>query len=168
MSRTFRIIFVLSFFILCVKSYGQNQTGVLPQLNGGFKLAEGLELDSKIESRYIFQDEGFERFDFENVLVKDLNKKHSTGAGYLLRRQEGAFLHRIIQQFTLATKHNAIKLSHRFRTDQSFRDDEKPKYRLRYRFGVELPLKGTEIDPKEYYFTFNNYSFYSEGNEKES
>src|SRR5690606_21367128 len=111
---------------------------------------------SKIESRYIFQDKKFERFDFENVLIKDLNKKHSIGVGYLLRRQEGTFLHRAIQQFTLATEHNAMKISHRFRTDQTFREDEKPKYRLRYRFNMELPLKGSEIDANEYYFTLEN------------
>lgn len=156
MTKNFRIIFLLSFLLLSVKSYGQNQTGILPQLNGGFKLAEGLELDSKVESRYIFQEKEFERLDFENVLIKDLNTKHSIGVGYLLRRQDGRFLHRAIQQFTLSAEHNAIKMSHRFRTDQSFRDNEKPKYRLRYRFSLEMPLKGPEVDPNEYYITFEN------------
>src|SRR5690554_5876709 len=156
MTKNFRIIFVLSLLLFGVKSYGQNQTGILPQLNGGFKLAEGLELDSKIESRYIFQDKEFERLDFENVLNQDLNDKHSIGVGYLLRKQDGRLLHRAIQQFTLKAKHNSIKMSHRFRTDQSFRENEKPRYRLRYRFNMDMPLNGPEIDPNEYYFAFEN------------
>lgn len=156
MNKTLRIIFSLSLVILCVKTYGQNQTGVLPQLNVGLTLAEGIELDSKVESRYIFQDDEFERFDFENVLIKDLNDKNSIGAGYLLRRQDGGFLHRAIQQFTIKGKHNSIEMSHRIRTDQSFREGKKPNYRLRYRFNMEVPLKGTEVDANEYYFTFEN------------
>lgn len=156
MNQKIRVIFLLSFLLLGVKGYAQNQTGILPQLGAGFKLAEGLELDSKIESRYVFQDKEFERLDFENVLNKDLNKRTSIGIGYLLRKQDGRFLHRAIQQVTLKREHESISMAHRFRTDQSFRDNEKPRYRIRYRFSMDMPLNGSEIDPKEYYFAFEN------------
>src|SRR5690606_26582727 len=122
------------------------------------------KVNSKLEGRQIFfknpYPEGesefeFERADLEIVATRSLNTG-SIGGGYLIRRQDGNFIHRAIQQYSITQKLTALRISHRLRTDQTFEKDEDVQFRLRYRISFEKPLNGQEIDPKEFYLKFNN------------
>ena len=47
-------------------------------------------------------------------------------------------------------------MAHRIVTDETFSDDEPTEFRLRYRLGLEMPLNGLHLDPKELYAKVNN------------
>jgi len=152
----------------CLSSYAQNQVGILPQINIDFSVNKDWKIDSKLEGRQLlFQnpfpedrnEAEFERADLELVATRNVSPFNAVGAGYLIRRQDGKFLHRFIQQYSISQKLTSSKLSHRFRTDQTFEKDEKIKFRLRYRFSLEKPLQGQTVDPKEFYLKFNNEYF---------
>lgn len=160
------LIFLFAFTTL--NSYAQNQIGLLPQINVDFKIGNDWKVNSKLEGRQLFfqnpfpegeNEAEFERMDLELVATKKLNQSGSIGGGYLIRRQDGKFLHRAIQQYSITQKLVALRLSHRFRTDQTFEKDEAAKFRLRYRISIEKPLNGQEIDPKEFYLKLNNEYF---------
>ena len=70
----------------------------------------------------------------------------------MLRFFEGRNVHRLIQQFSITRKWVGVKIAHRFSSDQTWRADDTFELRLRYRFGFELPLQGTSLDPGEFYF----------------
>src|SRR5690606_34314073 len=142
--------------------------GLLPLVNVDYKFKNEWKINSKLEGRQLFfqnpfpeneNEVEFKRADLEIVASKDLNSSNAIGGGYLIRRENGAFIHRFIQQYTIKQKLPALNISHRFRTDQTFEKDQPDIYRLRYRISIEKPLKGPEVDVKEPYFKFNNEYF---------
>lgn len=146
----------------------QNQFGILPVLNTTIKLQNDWKINAKLEGRQLLKqhpfpdnknDRIFERADLEVVTNKALNSSNDVGLGYLIRRQGGAFLHRFIQQYAYTQKLHGSRLSHRFRTDQTFEKDEAVQFRLRYRASWEKPLAGLQVDPKEFYLKLNNEYF---------
>ncbi|MFC6102159.1 DUF2490 domain-containing protein [Olivibacter domesticus] len=165
MKRTYLFTLVLLFSLLF--SFGQDryQFGVIPQINNGFAFGDEYELNSKLEVRQLLKDgpeniaagKGFhfERTDIETVLNRKLSPLDGIAVGYLFRVEEGQIIHRFIQQYSFIRKKGGFRLAHRFRTDQTL-DDGDFSFRFRYRFGIEKPLAGLEIDPKEFYLKFNN------------
>lgn len=148
-------------------SYAQNRFGMMPQINTDFKIGEFMKVNTKLENRFIlyqnpYGDRGrrseYERTDLELVLTGTNGALNNFGAGYLIRRNDadGSFSHRAIQQYSAAQEWGELLLAHRFRTDQTFENDEAVQYRLRYRVSVEKPLDGQRVDPREYYLKFNN------------
>lgn len=150
---------------LCFESFAQNEIGLIPQINSDFKIAEQWKLNSKLEGRQIFfknpYSEGrrqreFDRFDVELIATKRLDPINTWGGGYLIRRSDGAFTHRFIQQYAITRKLLTSRIAHRFRTDQTVEKDEAIQMRLRYRLSWEKPLNGLEVDPGEFYLKINN------------
>ncbi|MCX2473485.1 DUF2490 domain-containing protein [Pedobacter sp. MC2016-05] len=129
------------------------------------KLKNDWNINSKLEGRQLLnqnpfpenkKEQVFERLDFEVVLDKALNSSNDLGIGYLVRWEEGKFIHRFIQQYAYTKKLYSSKMSHRFRIDQTLEDAESPQFRLRYRASWEKPLSGLQVDPKEFYLKLNN------------
>lgn len=143
----------------------QNQFGILPVINTAFKLQNDWKINTKLEGRQLLKQHPFpedksqsvfERVDLEAVANKALNSSNDLGLGYLIRRQEGKFIHRFIQQYAYTKQLYSSKLSHRFRTDQTLEKDEAVQFRLRYRASWEKPLSGLQVDPEEFYLKLNN------------
>lgn len=160
-----RYLILLLFTSISLGAVAQNQFGILPVINTTIKLKHDWKLNTKLEGRQLLKqhpfpaDESeriFERADLEMVVNKALNSTNDIGAGYLIRRQEGKFIHRFIQQYAYTQKLFSSKLSHRFRTDQTIEEGEKLQLRLRYRASWEKPLSGLQVDPKELYLKLNN------------
>ena len=80
----------------------------------------------------------------------------SIAGGYLSRLFEGRVIHRINQEVSISQPFHALRLTHRVAADQTFYQKFAPQYRLRYRISLEIPLKGHELDPKEFYFKGHN------------
>jgi len=148
-------------------SFAQNQIGIIPQINTNFKLDKNWKLNAKIEGRQLFfqnpypaelNQTKFERLDLEVVATRSKGKG-AVGGGYLLRRANGSFTHRFIQQYSITQKLVASRLAHRFRTDQTFEKDDAIQLRLRYRISWEKPLNGQSVDPREFYLKLNNEYF---------
>ena len=142
------------------------RAGILPQINLTADGPENWKFNLRAESRQIFSEGRFdeamagayryERTDFAAVLPRKTGVGSTAGAGYLLRLEDGQAIHRLIQQFSVVSRSGAIRSGHRFAADQTIRPDEPPEYRLRYRFSVEIPLQGQNVDPGELYAKLNH------------
>lgn len=142
------------------------QMGGLPSLNFNIKLKNDWSLNSKIESRLLFQrgeingdvDKNFNYVltDFSLIGAKKIGLNSRIAGGYLIRFKEGVLNHRFIQQYVIVQKLSGFRLAHRFLCDQTFSASEEPEFRLRYRITSELPLNGESVDPGEYYLKINN------------
>lgn len=142
------------------------QMGGLPSLNFNKKLKNDWSLNSKIESRLLFQrgeingdvhkNFNYVLTDFSLIGAKKIGLNSRIAGGYLIRSEEGVLNHRFIQQYVIVQKLSGFRLAHRFLSDQTFSASEAPEFRLRYRITSELPLNGESVDPGEYYLKINN------------
>ena len=66
--------------------------------------------------------------------------------------------HRIFQQFISKQKVGKLSLTHRYRFEQRFVEDDF-KVRFRYFLAFKLPFKGTEEAPSKYYLSAYNEIF---------
>jgi hypothetical protein len=160
-----QLIFLSCAVFLSIKSYGQNQVGLIPQINPDFKLGNSWKVNAKVEGRQIFiqnpfpagnKEREFERLDLEFIATTDLDPLHAVGGGYLIRRSGKSFTHRFIQQYSITRNLSGSRMSHRFRTDQTFEKVAPIQLRVRYRVSWEKPLDGLELDPGEFYIKLNN------------
>jgi hypothetical protein len=142
------------------------QLGGLPSLNFNKKLKNDWSLNSKIESRLLFQqgkingdvDKNFNYVltDFSLIGAKKIGLNSRIAGGYLIRLEDGSFYHRFIQQYVIVQKLSQLRLAHRFLTDQTISAIEEPEFRLRYRITSEIPLDGESVDNGEFYLKINN------------
>jgi hypothetical protein len=166
-----KITFLVFILLLCQSSntvFAQStfQLGGLPSLNFNKKLKNDWSLNSKIESRLLFQkgeingdvDKKFNYVltDFSLIGAKKIGLNSRLAGGYLMRFEDGVLNHRFIQQYVIVQKLSGFRLAHRFLMDQTFSESEEPEFRLRYRITSEIPLNGESVDPGEYYLKLNN------------
>lgn len=149
-------------------AYAQStfQFGGLPSLNVNSKLKNDWSLNSKIESRQLFQsgdlngnvNKNYEYVltDFSLIAAKKVGLSSRVAGGYLIRFKDGELFHRFIQQYIIVQKFSGFRLAHRFASDQTFSKSEKPEIRIRYRITSEIPLNGESVDPGEFYLKVNN------------
>lgn len=156
-------LFVLPASAFCQASY---RAGTLPQINVNFKVFKDMKLNTKLESRQIFSEKEsdipvskkfrYERTDLALVLTTKLSADNTLGGGYLIRLEDGKLIHRLIQQFNNVRNFESISVAHRIVTDETFDAGNPTDFRIRYRIGIEKPLNGQQIDPKEFYAKINN------------
>jgi hypothetical protein len=163
-SALFCILLIM--FPVAVLGQANFRTGTLPQINVNVKIANNWKLNTKLEARQIFFQKRpesatirrlqYERTDLSMVLTRKISADNSLGAGYLIRREGADFTHRFIQQFSNVKSLEVISVAHRIVTDETFSLQEAPEFRARYRLGLEMPLEGRQIDPREFYGKVNN------------
>lgn len=154
---------LMPFTALCQASY---RAGTLPQINVNLEIAKNWKLNTKLESRQIFSEKEldapashqlrYERTDLAMVLTTKISADNTIGGGYLIRLEDNALTHRLIQQFNHVRKYESVSLAHRIVTDETFTNADPFSFRLRYRLGIEKPLNGRQIDPREFYAKINN------------
>jgi hypothetical protein len=161
-------MFLLVIVVCAHNLYSQEnyRAGLLTQVNINYSLRGNFKLNTKLEARQIFSEKEtskdrrdayrYERTDLHFVLTKKISADNSLGGGYLIRLQDGQFIHRFIQQFNSVSKLEFMTLAHRVVLDETFQKNEPTGIRLRYRLGLERALNGRTIDPKEFYLKFNN------------
>lgn len=166
--KIYSIASVIVFIFFTIAGHAQHiyRLGWLPQINTSFSLQKDWKLSTELENRIMVLEgpqshfssgrSRLERTDIEAVLTKKTGARGTAGAGYLIRLEDGFFIHRFIQQYSLVQKLNGLRLAHRLRTDQTFEKKEAPSYRGRYRIGIEKPLNGQSIDPREWYIKATN------------
>ena len=142
------------------------QTGAIPSVNlhKGFK--SDWALNFKWESRHLFSyglfgetgqtDYQYILSDISLVASKKIGFRASLAGGYLARIRGSQVAHRLKQQVTFVQRFSSLRLAHRIAADQTFYERVSPEYRFRYRVTTELPFSGQDIDPREFYFKFNN------------
>lgn len=174
-----KLVVVILVFV-GVNSIAQNvfRAGIMPEVNISTKLSGDLKLTGNIESRIInfdYQDEAngtfknqYQLIDASIYLSQKLNLNQSLSVGYLLRSRENKIFHRFIQQYSIVSGRDALRLGHRFALDQTLDPDGNWEIRTRYRITAEKPLSGDNIDSKEFYLKAGNeYLGIFEGNESD-
>ena len=58
---------------------------------------------------------------------------------------------RSTQQYTYGRRYNSLRIVHRLKLDQRFRDSRATVHRFRYRLSADLPLAGLKLDTGEFY-----------------
>lgn len=165
----YRDLLAFLFFIitpiaaLCQSNY---RAGTLSQINVNVKLADTWKLNTKLETRQILSRKEpetpashrfeYERTDLNFILTKKVSADNTVGGGYLVRLEESRFTHRLIQQFSTVKNLDVLRVAHRIVTDETISAHAPAEFRLRYRLGLEMPLNGRQIDPKEFYGKVNN------------
>lgn len=162
------LIFVLVLMQLpfSVSAQSTYQFGALPSLNLNKKLKNDWSLNTKLESRQLFQrgeikgtsDKKYYYVltDLSLIAAKKVGLNSRIAGGYLIRFEEGEIFHRLIQQYVIVQKLSGWRLAHRIMSDQTFSKIEKPEIRFRYRITSEIPLNGETVDPGEFYLKLNN------------
>lgn len=153
-------------FNISVFAQDAYQFGGLPSINLNSKLKNDWSLNTKIESRQLFQTrevdgnvyKNYEYLltDFSLIAAKNVGLNSRLGGGYLIRFEQGELFHRLTQQYIMVQKLSGFRLAHRFLSDQTFSESEKPEFRLRYRITSEIPLNGLSVDQGEFYVKINN------------
>lgn len=149
-------LFVSFCFFLFLNVKGQNsiEWGGMADLNKSLKINALNSVKQKLEARSFANSEisNSSRIDFQSILQRQLFLDRSIGVGFLYRFSDEGQMLRFIQQFAILSRKNQhLRLSHRFRFDQSIRESS-TEYRLRYRLAAEIPLVGFRLDPDEIYF----------------
>lgn len=149
-------------------AYAQStyRVGAMPSINLNSKLKKDWSLNFKIESRQHLQSGTFNDYadknskyvltDFSLISAKKIGLNSRLAGGYLIRVEDGELFHRFIQQYIIVQSITGFRLAHRFLSDQTFSNSEKPEYRIRYRISSEIPLNGESVDPGELYLKINN------------
>ncbi len=153
-------------FINSVNAQSTYRVGAMPSLNLNSKLKNDWSLNMKIESRQLiqsgrFNDDADKNYkyvltDFSLISAKKIGLNSRLAGGYLIRVEDGELFHRFLQQYIIVQSMTGFRLAHRFASDQTFSDSEKPEYRVRYRIASEIPLNGESVDPGEFYLKINN------------
>lgn len=153
----------LQFSVFAQSTY---QFGGLPSVNLNKKLKNDWSLNTKIESRQVFQrgeingssdkEYNYVLTDLSLIAAKKVGLNSRIAGGYLIRFEDGDFFHRFIQQYVIVQKLSGWRLAHRISSDQTFSKIEKPEIRFRYRITSEIPLNGESVDPGEFYLKLNN------------
>ncbi len=145
--------------------------GALPEVSLGYKLSSSYKINTKIESfQAIYSNPPVETknwdyrhrgTDIQIFASRKLNPFNSLAIGYQFGIEPGdPSSHRTIQQFSFVRRPGTILFGHRFRTDQTFADNESPEFRARYRLSLEIPLNGLSIDPGEFYLVASEEVIY--------
>ncbi len=139
-------------------------SGILPRISLSTQMTDRIKWAGGLESRQIlFDDTNQEAFTYDYVLT-DISTVLSIkigaygvlNGGYLLRLEGNQVAHRTIQRYNIVHRYNALRIGHRFATDQTFSRYESPEFRARYRITIEKPLLGDQIDPGEFYIKLGN------------
>lgn len=145
--------------------------GFFPEMAISHNISDNYAVTLKVESQHgqFYDDESREtdysyfhdRTDLQGFLSRKLGTFVKVAVGYQYRLEEtDPNNHRSIQQIAVIQRLFGLRLGHRLRLDQTFFENEKNQYRIRYRLSSEIPLQGTNLDVSEYYFITSDEIIY--------
>lgn len=146
-------------------------TGIFPEISLTKKLDKQNKLNFKFENQEILFDSRdlesenpqFKHYRTDLMLFFDRSVRPgmSIALGVFHRFQENEDGNRIIQQLSMLQRMRKIRINHRLRTDQTFTKNDNLEVRFRYRFSLEIPLEGAEVDFGEYYLVLSEEPIFS-------
>lgn len=172
-----KILYYSFFVVICSNiSFAQsnNTIGFLPKIALSSTLSPKLKLVNALESRQVFvttnstpkKQYDYILTDITNILSFRAGNRIKLNLGYLFRIRAQKIFHRSIQQLTMVSTYDGLRIGHRIATDQTFSDKEKTTLRLRYRVTIEKSLNGLRVDRNEFYIKINNEYLGSHRNKK--
>ncbi len=161
-----RLFIYLSLFWYGTLLFGQdNFTGLIqPKIALNYKLSENYKHNFSVAQRnYFFRNETYgirirqlDVVHFSNLRVAN-NQSIAFGIQYRFRTifEDTKFNElRFTQQYNVTHKPRNIRYGHRLRAQQRI-TTQQTVHRFRYRFAIDFPLKGEQIDIGEPYFVTN-------------
>lgn len=149
--------------VFCQDTY---ELGLLPAINLNKRWQSSWNLNVKIESRQLLKEGLFseavpvsytyELTDVATVLSKKIGFQNNLAGGYLFRLRGDDWFHRTLQQYSITSRGEGLRMGHRVAADQTFSLNESPEFRFRYRITLEKSLNGQSIDAKEFYVKLNH------------
>ncbi len=146
-------------------------TGIFPELSLTKRISSMDKVNFKIENQEILFDnrdpDGVNpqfthyRTDLMLFFDRSIRPGVSVALGVFHRFQENEDANRIIQQLSVLQRYRTFRINHRMRTDQTFTKNNDFELRFRYRFSVEIPLEGAEVDPSEFYLVVSEEPIFS-------
>lgn len=161
-------VLALTLAVFSTFLFGQNTDRLGARLKLDAEISNIAPWNFKIglESRTIFrelqhgteewQDYRYERTSLTFMGGRSFNNFGSLGAGYMIRRLGSNWVHRGIQQYATKWNSGAWNLGFRLRFDETFVKNKAATYRMRYRIGGDRPLKGKELQPEQWFFTWSH------------
>jgi hypothetical protein len=115
---------------------------------------------TKIESMEGIKSSQLAFLDVNQFITRKINPKLALSAGYKYRSlnptsNEKSYEQRLTQQVAYIHTNQRIRLLSRVRIEQRFFEDFF-SHRYRYRFSLDMPLSGLQLDLKEFYFVASN------------
>lgn len=163
--RSLSIAFILELFLItAVHAQENSQFGTIPSLNLRKSFSNDWKLNFQLASRQQFSKNqsnvkmGYDYLltDISMIAAKKTGLNNAFASGYLVRLENGDASHRFIEQFSIVSRYNGFRLSHRFRADLTLNRTKSPETRLRYRITPEIPLSGLAVDENEFYTKISN------------
>lgn len=158
--RKVRILLLLLSIPFVLQSQSRATVGWLPELSVSYNWAGQWRLTTQIESmQQVWHTDGdgslrgdyrYIRTDATLALSYRLGPSWSVAVGNMARFQGNDFVYRTLQQISFSRR-GQLRIGHRFRTDQTFVSGQSTRYRFRYRFSIEVPLKGQSLNDGEWY-----------------
>jgi len=153
---------LLFFIFISFQSIAQDQLSVLGETRFATnkKVSKTYNLNFTLRSRYfLHQDSNLkytqQQLDFYHFSKFKIDQLHNISLGVYYRTRDpfdsGSDELRFTQQFSIKPQKHLAQFSHRFRAEQRVLDT-KTIFRQRYRFSVNVPLNGDELDIGEAYF----------------
>jgi len=164
-----RLLFFLSFGFFSSLAFSQDATTGYwqPNIAVNYKVVNGYSHNFSVSKRsYLYRDSelGFtiKQLDidhFSTLKTKD-NQTIGIGIKYRLRdvfeNSSGNEL-RLTQQYNINFRKNNVRYGNRLRSEQRIRNVS-TIHRFRYRFAIDFPLQGEELDIGEAYVVFSTES----------
>ncbi|QSE96746.1 DUF2490 domain-containing protein [Fulvivirga lutea] len=161
-----RLAITLIFLMWCSGVLAQSDVvygGYFPEMAFSKNINSNYSATFKVETQIgqFYDDESIntdysyfhDRTDLQGFISRQLGSLVKIAVGYQYRFEDtDPNNHRSIQQIAFIQRLFGLRLGHRFRLDQTFFENEKNQYRVRYRIASEIPLQGTNLDVSEYYF----------------
>ena len=168
-----KLFFVFLFFSGFEEVIAQERqvffTGIFPEVSLTKSINPLYKLNFKVENQEVIynnrdvENPQFKHYRTDLMLFFDRNIRPgmSVALGVFHRFQDDEDANRIIQQLAVLQRMRSLRINHRFRTDQTFTKNEDLEVRFRYRFSLEIPLEGAEVDPGEMYMVFSEEPIFS-------
>ena len=147
-----------------------------PSIAINYKVTETYSHNFSAQNRnYVFDNEETQlsarQLDFTHFSNLQLRDNQSIALGILYRFREafdgGASELRLTQQYNITSKPLVVRYGQRFRAEQRI-TSVRTIHRFRYRFTIDLPLRGEKLDIGEPYFVANVESLLSLAKGKQS
>ncbi len=152
---------VALFWFPAILSAQSNFTGFIePDVSVNYKVARNYDHNFKLSTRTFFYDDDAYAIRSRQIDVAHFSKLKLTddqslalGVQYRFRKafesdRENEL--RVTQQYNLTFKPNVVRFGQRFRSEQRIQTS-RTVHRFRYRFAVDFPLQGEQLDVGETY-----------------
>ncbi len=157
---------------ILIKAQTPVSTKIEPQASLNWKLNNRWAFNGKITSmQYVFsipmresRKGHFEKYEAQIFSDYQLFRRKKISLGYVFKQNDPfekaiEIENRVTAQFATWSYRNKVRISHRFRAEQRFKDTGFSE-RIRYRLSTDFPLKGDKMDKGEAYFVASNESLF--------